>query len=35
LQITVYAQGNADEIADAVACKVFGAIDQAMTANGR
>ena len=35
LQITVYADGDADEIADAVAYKVFGAIDQAMTANGR
>ena len=35
LQITVYADGDADEIANAVAYKVFGAIDQAMTANGR
>lgn len=35
VNITVNAQGGADDIADAVAYRVFGAIDQAMAANGR
>ena len=33
--VTVYAGGDSDDIANKVAVKVFGAIDQAMAANGR
>lgn len=35
VNVTVYASGDSDDIANKVAVKVFGAIDQAMAANGR
>ena len=35
VNVTVYAGGDSDDIANKVAVKVFGAIDQAMAANGR
>lgn len=35
ISVTVYAGGDSDDIANKVAVKVFGAIDQAMAANGR
>ena len=35
VNVTVYASGDSDDIANKVSVKVFGAIDQAMAANGR